>query len=205
MGIMDVYQQVVICFVNMTSVIFSALFVITEFVNGAIKNLVGKGYSKEKIFLSKFIMNSVAVVMMVVLSAIVSWVLGCFFIGTEGINGALIRDYVIFTLLQSGLMIALNGIVITLSEVCRNLGAGISIGIIIVGFSTLLSSALDLVFNRFSISFKATDYWVVDVMQNCPISGFGANVVIQVIFVIVLWSVLAIGAGMWHFRKADIK
>lgn len=201
--IIEIYQQIVVSFISMISVIFSAIFVIGEFGHGGIKNLVGKGYSRGQVFLAKYAISVFGTAIMTIVSATLTFAIGCFFMGTDTLNGTLIGEYVIFTLLQMGLLIALNSLVVTLSEISRNLGAGISIGIGIVGFSQLISSALDLMFRDFN--FKASDYWILDLMGNCPLADFGAEIVWNIVFVVVLWSGIAIVGGMLHFGKADIK
>lgn len=203
LGVSDVFQQIAGNFGTMIPAIFTAIFVIGEFGNGAIKNLVGKGYFRAKIFLAKYITSSVAAVVIVFTGAVATVICGGIFMGADALSSTYMKAFVIYTLLETGLVVALNGIIVTISEMSRSMGIGISAGIGVVMFSSFISGGMDLLLHRFG--FRFSDYWMTDLMSNYPLSDFGGKIIFQIVMTIIVWSVLAIGAGVWHFGRTDVK
>ena len=202
--IIEVLQAVLGGFSAFIVVIFNAIYVIGEFGHGAIKNVVGKGCSRSKIFMTKYISGILGTIVMLVIGVVLNLALGCIFKGTGSISGAMLKDYTIYALLVSGLILAISSLVITISEISRNLAVGISIAVCIVGgISSILFSGLDLVLERFSV--KPSQYWLMNLVQECPFTDFGGEVVQRIIVSIVFWTVISLIAGLCHFRKADIK
>lgn len=202
--IIEVLQAIMGGFVAFIAVIFNAIYVIGEFGHGAIKNIVGKGHSRGKIFIVKYVSCVFGTVIMLLTGAILNLVLGFVFIGTDSVNGAMLSDYAIYALLMSGLVIGLSSLVITISEISRNLAIGISIAVCMVGgISSIIFKGIDLLLNRFSV--KPSQYWLLNLMQECPLTGFESEIVTRIIVSIVLWICAAIVIGTCHFRKADIK
>lgn len=203
-GIIEVLQAVLGGFVAFIAVVFNAIYVIGEFGHGAIKNVVGKGHSRGKIFIVKYVSCILATVIMLATGAILNLALGCICMGTDSVNGAMLKDYTIYTLLMSGLIVAISSLVIAISEISRNLAVGISIAVCIVGgISSIIFKAIDLLFDRFGV--QPSKYWLLNLMQECPVGGFESEIVTRIIVSIVLWTVPAIVIGMCHFGKADIK
>lgn len=185
--------------------IFTSVHIFGEYGNGAIKNVVGKGYGRGKIFVSRY------------LSAIV----GSFFIETIMILSVLLCETVILDAerLSVSLMIsmgkyvgvqfvltaAFTGIMVMISQMCRNLGVGIAIGVGLVMFSSFVTMALNAVLSYFSINVDVKEYWVVELISNCPVLDMPGEFVIRTIICAVVWCVLAYVAGNIHFGKADVK
>ena len=64
--------------------------------------------------------------------------------------------------------------------------------------------AWDLIFKAVNIDFKMSDYWISNVIENCPIEGINMDVVGRAVYVAVMWIVISLFAGMVHFREADV-
>ncbi len=202
--IIEVLQAVLGGFAEFIVVIFNAIYVIGEFGHGAIKNVVGKGCSRSKIFMTKYISGILGTIVMLVTGVVLNLALGCIFMGTDRITGAMLKDYTVYALLVSGLILAVSSLVITISEISRNLAVGISIAVCIVGgISSMLFSGLDLLLERFSV--KPSQYWLMNLAQECPVTDFGGEIVQRIIVSIVFWSGVSLIVGLCHFRKADIK
>lgn len=202
-GILDTLQQV---FGNGFSAIavtvFTCLFVLGEYANGAVKNIVGKGYPRWKIFLAKYLTANLAAAGMMVFMSAVTVLCGIFVMGSEGMQGAFFYNLCVYTGIEVLLGMALNGIVIFISEITRSVGAGISISLCVVLFSTLFTGGLDLFLHK--TGFRLADYWVLDLMGNCPVEGFELGDVLSMVLMAVAWMAVSFAAGMMHFKKADV-
>lgn len=187
--------------------IIIAIFVVLEYGNGAIKNVVGKGYAKWKIFLAKYISTTVCGIAMMIVMAVASLIAWILIRGTNGMDSVFFQNLLRYTGLQLLLTTAMIGIMIAFDELCRNLGAGVSINIGIVIFSTLISEGLDLFFKLLfgEGSFQPSRYWIQDLMSNCPLTEVDNDFIIRTFGSSFFWIVAAIAIGILHFRKADIK
>ena len=86
-GIDGVLQQIFSGhFVGLILAVIVSIFVVREFGTGAIKNLVGKGYSRSTIFLSKLLSTVVLSMVFQVAAAMISILIGIPFLGSEGLS-----------------------------------------------------------------------------------------------------------------------
>lgn len=203
LDIPDVMQQIFGSgFAAIITAVFTSIFVIGEFANGAVKNIVGKGYSRKKIFLAKYIAVSTAVVGMLLFISVVTVLIGFLFMGLDGINSAFFGNMVIYVCIEILLGLALNGIIIVINEGIRNAGGGISISICLIVFSTLITAGLDLLFHK--AGFQISDYWIEDMMGSLPVSGFESGYVLRTVVIGLIWFIGAVVIGGLHFSKADV-
>lgn len=203
-GIIGVLQQMFSGhFVGIFVAIFVSIFAVSEYGNGAIKNIVGKGYSRETVFLSKFLSSVTASIIMNVVIAVLTILIGLPFMGKTGIQATVWSDIVIYLAIQLVLGIAMTGIIVVISEFTRSLGAGIAVSLGVMMLSTTLTAGLDLLCHNFN--FKPSEYWILDVMSSCPTMEFGQDYIIRAIVVSVVWFFLAAIVGTLHFKKADVK
>lgn len=200
MGIMDMEQMLLSTFLGIIIAVFVSIFVIGDYGNGAIKNVAGKGFTRMQIFLAKYMATVVAVFSMMIISAIVVFLGGLVVFNTDGPE---VKDLLIYVGLQSLLHVSLAGIMIMICDITRNLGICISINVGIYMFSGMLTAGLDLVLHKWDVS--ASDYWITDLIGNCPIAGFENEFLIRAVAVAIAWAVIAFLVGNLHFKKADIK
>lgn len=201
--IMDMEQYMFGNFAAIIAAVFTSIFVIGEYGNGAVKNIVGKGYARWKIFAAKYISTITAVILMMLIMTAEVWLCWIAFRGTKELTGEVYQNMFKYTGMQMMFSVVLIGIVIVVSEVCRNLGAGISIGFGIIVFSPLVADGLDLLFHRWEIS--PSNYWIVSLIQNCPLTQMGNKFVIHAVITSIIWFLLSLTVGIVHFQKADIK
>ena len=190
------------------SVIFTAIFIciwiVGEYTNGAVKNIVGKGYSRNSIFLARFLSSVVIATVMNLLIFAVTLLLGFAIMGTEQVNAGFWRDMLSYIGIEVMLSIALSGVIVTICEVTRNMAAGISISIALAIFSSVIGNGLDLFFKAIHVDFTASIYWITNAMAECPLEGLDMNFVGRAIYVAVLWTALSLFWGMIHFHETDI-
>lgn len=202
-SILDVVQQMLCGFTSIMTCIFVCIFVIAEYGNGAIKNIAEKGYSRKKVFLAKFVAAILAAMLMTIVIVEATVILGVFFRGTGDLNPSFFRSLFAYTGIQLMLGMAYTGIVVTICEISRSMGIGISVSLAVASCSTLLSGALDMALHRWNV--KASDYWIMDLMTNCPLTNIDGTFVRHAVIASVLWLVIAFVIGIVHFQKRDIK
>lgn len=209
--IIDVLQQMFGNFGSFITVIFAAIFVVGEYGNGAVKNVVGKGYKRWQIFGAKYLATTAAGLILLALMAVLTVASGCFFQKMAGVawewNGTVVRELFVYSGIQLLLGAAVTGMSAAIGEMCRHLGAGIAISFGIVAFSTLITSGLDVLI-RFILpasKFRIADYWIMDLIMDCPLRDIDGLFLAHAAVIGIFWIVLTFGAGVWHFKKADIK
>lgn len=203
-GIMGVIQEMFSGhFLDFILVVFISMFVVREYTDGAVKNIVGKGYSREKIFFGKLLTALTATVLLSLIAAAVIVLLGMIFMGGEGLRVLIWKDVMIYLGLQILFAIVVTAITVLVSELFRGLAAGISISMGIVIFSTSLTAALDLLFHK--LGWTPSRYWILDLQTECPVENFKGEFLTRGIVVSLIWFFLAAAAGVIHFKKADVK
>lgn len=205
---MDIVAVVKLMFSSVGSLIvtiFASIFVFGEYANGAIKNVVGKGYGRWTVFASKYFSTVVGAVIIDIVMMLA--VLLCEIIILDG--GRLSSDMLLnlcgYTGIQLLLTAALTGIVVMISQICRNLGVGIAISVCMIMFSSFVTLGVNAVLAYFKINVDVCDYWILDLISNYPVTGMDNSILIRTIVCAVVWFVLALGVGSMHFRKADVK
>lgn len=204
-GILDIIQLMFTNFGSIISAIFVTLFVWKEYAGGAIKNVIGKGYERWKVFGSKYITVIMASMLLQIIMVAVTVLLGSYFIGTDRLNREFFGNLFRYVGMQLLLGVALTSVEIAIIQICRNLGAGMSVSLCLIIFSTFLTMGLDVVFQYCKWSVKASDYWIIDLITNCPTIEISSSFAIRAVISAILWTMLAFGIGMWHFKRADVK
>ena len=69
--------------ISFATAVFAAIFVIGEYINGAAKNIVGKGYARWQIFLAKYIVVMASAVLQLLVLSAVAIICGAVVEGTE--------------------------------------------------------------------------------------------------------------------------
>lgn len=185
--------------------VFICIWVVSEFSHGAIKNVAGKGYSRKKVFLSKYISSIISASVMNILILGTMAIVGAVTLGTEGIDVNFFKDFFSYVGMQTMFNIALTSIFVMICEFIRNTAFGISANLGIITFSTLITGGLNLLFQRFDLDIKASTYWVLDLVAECPMGAMDMDFIGRAISVTVMWTALSLVIGMVHFEKADIK
>lgn len=204
---LDILQQMYPNFTVFFIAVFNSIFVIGEYANGMIKNIVGKGYARWKVFISKYVMSVLAASFLMILTTVVTMIIG-YFVGTgQSAGGAPFMDILKYVGIQLLLCIAYCGVVVTVSELCRSMGAGIAVNFAIATFSVIVVIALDRLVQLIlpQLDFKISSYWLIGLMSECPVKDISVEVVLHIVIVSVIWIIITAGIGIFHFKKADIK
>ena len=136
---------------------------------------------------------------------IVTLLIGFVTIGTEDVDKIFFQNFFSYVALQLLFNIAFGSIVMVICECIRNMAASIGISIFLISFSPIIISGMDMLFQALHLKLKVSDYWILSVMNQCPIEGITMEFIIRGIVVAIMWIVLSLVLGMIHFKKADIK
>ncbi len=190
-------------FVGMILAVLVSIFVIQEYASGTIKNLVGKGYSRRTIFLSKILSTILLTIVFQTVVLAVSICMGIPFMGWEVFSHTIWKDVVLYVIFQMMFGITISIIFLLVGEFTRNLAAGIALSMGVLLFSTTLTAGLDLVFH--GVDFAPSNYWILDLLTNCPVTDFETEFMVRGVIVSLVWFVIAVVIGVVHFQKADVK
>lgn len=204
-GVMDMEEHMLGTALTVVVAIFAAIFVIGDYGNGAIKNIAGKGYSREKVYLAKYLLTIFAVTILFLVAVIAAMICSVIGLQTDGINMELLKNLCQYGGVQLLLNIALAGTFIMIGEISRGVGAAVAINMTVVLFSHMVFMGLDLLFGYLKIDFQTSKYWITQLISECPLTGIDNRFVLRVAGSSILWITAALFAGILHFKKADIK
>lgn len=190
-------------FIILFILIFSCSFISSEYKKGAIKNITGKGNGRGKIFLAKYMTTMIGTFLMVVLAIITSLIGGIIFYGTDGVNGEMIKNLMIFTGIEGLLAMGISGVYAVISEFCRNQGIALGIGFGEILFQDAILLMLDKIFSKWDI--QLSKYFIFSIVQEIPIDSFDEKIIIRAMVSLAV-TIITVGLiGILHFKKTDIK
>lgn len=184
--------------------VFVCIWCISEYINGAVKNTAGKGYTRTKVFLSKYLSTAWCTVFMNLICIAAAFVVGIIVIGTSSIDRKFLPDFLSYVGMQLLFGIAFGGVVVVICELVRNMAGGIAICMILVTVSTTFVNGVDMILQSMNMKFQLGDYWILNVIAKCPTQSMDINFVGHGIFVVVLWIAVSFLLGMVHFQRKDI-
>ena len=155
--------------------------------------------------MAKLVASNVGVIIIQVVMVFFVWLLGMLFIGSDSITGEVYRNLFRYMGMQIILGIALTTIMVTLNQICRNMGTGIAIGIVMVAFSSFIATGLDTILKFLKLDVKFSDYWIPELMGECPLADIGSSFVIRATISAIVWVILATAGGIIHIKKTDVK
>ncbi len=205
MGLPGIIQQLFAGeYMMIVLAVFVGIFVAGEYSSGTLKNIIGKGYSRTKVYLSRFLVAAAAMVTLILFGVAVCLACGLVFLGTGAFKGSFWGDFAVYIGLQLVMNIALVAVFMLIDEVIRNMAGSISGGLAIAIFATLVVNGLDLLLVRLGVPVQLTDYCILDLSLGCPTEGLGAGAIGSILLISLLWLAAALGVGIWHFRQTDL-
>lgn len=184
---------------------FSAIYMYDIYANGAIKNMVGKGYQRCVVFTSKYFATLLGCLVLEVLTVVCVIVCDYLFVGVCRVSADNLGGLLGYAGVQFLLEAAFASIVIMIGQICRNLGMSIvgSFGVML--FSEMVTVGINLILQYFKIEINACKYWITDLIGECSCGAMKAEFVVRAIICAIVWSALAFVLGSIHFRKVDVK
>lgn len=180
--------------------IIIGIYVTAEFTHGTMKNVVSKGFSKIKIYLSKYITMLAAAYIFLLFTWMIATIGATIFSGEFGaINGKYIAIIGIELLLYAGLI----ALLLLVAMVVKNLGGVIAINLIyILLVDQLFFLLLQLIVKN---KIKFTEYSILNnILFYSNNTAVGSDYLRSAIIAVAVF-VVATALGIFAFKKSDVK
>ena len=180
--------------------IIIGIFVAAEFTHGTMKNVVSKGFSKTKIYLSKYITMLAAAYIYLLFIWVIATIGATIISGEFGaFNGKYIAAIGIELLLYAGLI----ALLLLVAMVVKNLGGVIAINIIyILLVDQLFFSLLQLIVKN---KIEFTKYSLLNnILFYSNNTAVGSDYLRSAIIAVAVF-VVATAIGIFAFKKSDVK
>lgn len=205
-SIMDMMRQL---FANCNAIIFATIFicifVINDYSSGAIKNFVGKGYRREEVYLAKFLVTELGAVTLYLLVAVSVLAMGIVYFGPEQLTGTFWNDFANYLALHILYLTGYTAINVFVCAMARSMAAGVLISVLgIMLFSSPILSGVDYFLHFLGVNFGISQYWIVSVISNCPMTDIPSQFVVQSSIAACAWLVASMAGGMALFSHRDI-
>lgn len=188
---------------NTIIAIFTALFAVSEFTHGTMKNLVSKGFSKVHIFLSKLIVLTVATYFIVFITFFAGTICAWFYSKELGSLTGDFGKYLWGTIgIELYLLIALTALYLFVSMSIKNMAGAIAINIIGLSFGGMLFSLLEYLVDR---KIKFTEFSLTNTISFFSSQGAAGSDYIRALIVGVAYLVISMAIGIFIFKKSDVK
>ena len=142
--------------------VFIAIYACEDFGHGTSKNVIGKGYSRLKVYFSKYIVSLVAVIVMAILCFLTALGFGLILFNND--FGSVTDNVPVIVIGQILCLIVFHSMLFTLAYMIGKSGAAIAINIVAPLGITLILTILDLIINR--EGFSLSNYWIDGIFSN---------------------------------------
>ena len=182
--------------------VFVSIFVAGEFANGAMKNYVSKGYSRVKIYLSKFLVCGVAVMAMYGVNTALACAIGSALWGFDPAGFATAGSIATMLLSEGLLLMAYTSVFVFLAMWLRSNGASIAVNICVVSlFSTILMLTSFITGDSVTLA----NYWISGNVSALASIAPESGAVLQGVVVGFCYLIGGAVLGSLLFKKQDIK
>lgn len=185
--------------------IYIAISLFGDYANGAVKNVVGKGYERFSVFSAKFLMGAVGAVLIELVLAAGLLICELVILKGDRLSGEVMASYCGYVGMQLLFAVALAGIMFFINQVCRNLGLGIAISVCLIMFSSIITMGINTLLQYFHMKVNVCEYWVIDLVSECPSNVTENGFLVRALLSSLVWIIVSLVAGNWHFRKVDVK
>ena len=179
--------------------IFLAIFVVEDFANGSIKNVVSKGYSNTKVYFSKYIVSLVAAIAMCLASILSGILYGLIFFKEAGSFDSV--GYVIPGIFLS--IVAYHSIFFLICISLRKMAPAIVLTIVgPMGLDLILQ--LVGIFTQDKFKFNISNYWLSGILTNLG-SGLDTSIYLVELILLGVYIVAFVLLGYFLNRDREIK
>ena len=162
--------------ISLLSTIFIALFCCLDFNEGTTKNIIGRGYSRKQVLLSKYIVSLIGVFSFYIISFIVIF---CLF----GINGLGFENVMLYSIINSIFRIIAYIIFFsTISFILEKNGSAI---IACLFAPSIIQTILSLIDSKLKIDISK--YWITNVsnefLSNSSLASLNYSIICYIIYI----------------------
>src|SRR5690554_6434120 len=178
--------------------IFTALYVCDDYTNDTLKNIYAKGYSRQNVYLSKYIMSILVTIVMSLITIAVTLIL-C------SINGAIIDlDFSIMKSIfpQIILVVAYQSIYFGVAMIFGHVGGSIAFNLIgpslVITTLTLITSILKIE------SFNISSFWLESSFNSLTVYNPANDIVTKGIIMGIVYAAIFCVSGLFLTKKKEI-
>ncbi|WP_100489337.1 ABC transporter permease subunit [Sporolactobacillus pectinivorans] len=182
--------------------VFTAIFVSSEFIYGTMKNTLSRGADRIKVIFSKFIVCSIASLVMLGVYTLATLITGTMVWGFDPQKAATFLGILAMLLTQALLVLSFTTIFVFTSMSMRSNGGAIAVNVICVVLVSLLLSATSSLLGP---TVDLGKYWLMGNITTLATISPASGDITHGILVALGWSVAAILAGIGLFKKQDVK
>ncbi|MGN0612293.1 MAG: ABC transporter permease [Porcipelethomonas sp.] len=175
--------------------IFIAIFVCDDFNSGIIKNIYSRGYSRGKVFVGKYISSLFAMVIMYIVVAAFSFILGSAMWGVGDMGD--VPSKLIFQLI---VLIGYHGLYFAISMMLGKTGGAIAINIVGASLIPMVFKLVDTLLKL--KTFKFSDYWLDSFFKAAgDSSSSSGDLAVAVVFTLVYAVIFFIAGYVVNSKK----
>ena len=188
---------------SLISGIFLAVFVSQDESLGTIKNIVSRGYSRTKIYFSKYIVSLVSVLLYALIVLIIGFIFGLSVSGVGTINS----DFFVSIIGQILVVIGFHALFFMFSTIFNKNGIIITLNIATPLIIKLVLGLLDsfLLKKDVKIGFQFGDYWLDGLMSSFNAKTMNAGELTGSIIMTLIYIIVFITLGLMVYRKKEVK
>ena len=182
--------------------ILIAIYVCEDFSHGVLKNIVGKGYAREKVLYSKYIVSLVATLALAGLMVLMAVIYGNLaWPGTANTSDNL----ALIILGQLVGVITYHALFFALAYTIRKPGFAIAINVVTPLAISLVLTLVDTGLKNAKMDFNISQFWLDNVFAAFTNSGNDASLFGKNIAILIVYFAAAFVAGLLINRKREIK
>lgn len=167
--------------------IFVALFVCDDYSCGAIKNIYSKGYTRNKVYLAKYLVSATGTFIMAGATYILCFISGLFIFGEVG---NIPSNYLLILLAQLIILLGFHTFHFFISNSLAKKGGAIAISIVGPTVLSLFLTLVDITWD--SKSFYLSNYWLDGLLSSIskfevPASNLTSAFIASICYVVILF------------------
>ena len=182
--------------------IFIAIYVCEDFSHGVLKNIVGKGYAREKVLYSKYIVSLIATFVIAGLTIVLALVYGYIaWPGTANTND----NMAVIIIGQIIGLITYHALFFALAYTIRKPGFAIAVNVVSPIMVSLVLTLVDTGLKNAKIDFNISQFWLDSTFNVFINAGSDSNLFGRNIVILIVYFAAAFVAGLLINRKREIK
>ncbi len=182
--------------------IFIAIYVCEDFSHGVLKNIVGKGYAREKVLYSKYIVSLIATFVIAGLTFVLALAYGN--IAWPGTANTTDNIAVIIIGQIIGL-ITYHALFFALAYTIRKPGFAIAVNVVSPILVSLVLTLVDTGLKNAKMDFNISQFWLDSTFNVFTTAGSDSNLFGRNIVILIVYFAAAFVAGLLINRKREIK
>lgn len=185
--------------VLLLSAIFISVYICEDFSLGTIKNIYGKGYTRNQLYFSKYIVSLISTLIMSVACLVICYLFGVIFCHDATIG----KNVIISLLLQLLLVISYSSLYYFVSMSIGKLGICLAINIIAPTFLSLFLTLIDGLTKWEKFHF--TDYWLTNMFSAIKVSDVQSKYLWIAFIGGLIYIAITVVAGFFINRRREVK